>query len=77
MTPDTVIEFARLQYRTHAEFRLFTDDWLTEIRAKNPDLPLDAQACFAMPVNGVGTPLASFILEGYEARVGKRPYSSG
>ncbi len=77
VTETTLIEFAVMQYNSDGEFKAFADEWLGRLRAQNSALPMEAQACFAEPVNEVGTPLAKYVLEGFEASKGKAPYASG
>ena len=77
VTEKTLIEFAVLQYHSDEDFKEFADGWLAKLRERNPDLPGDAAACFATPVNGDGTPLAKYVLEGFETSKGKVPYASG
>lgn len=77
VTEKTLIEFAVMQYISDEDFKEFADDWLGRLREKKSDLPAEAAACFAMVVNEDGTPLAKYVLEGFENAKGKTPYASG
>lgn len=76
VTDQTLIEFAILQYASDEDFKTYADDWLSKLRERNPQLPDTPQACFAAPVNGDGTPLAKYVLEGFELAKGKEPHAS-
>lgn len=72
----TLISFAETQYKHNEEFKAYADDYMQRLLVRHPNLPNTLLEFLSTPVNKEETPLAKYILDGYEMLKDKLPSQS-